>query len=250
MTHHLVLLVLALGNLLVTGSSKSLMHGRVADPLEAVIADARIEITADSNGSKPPDTGAQAFKTAIFTDSYGNFSTEVRPGAYNVCVSHNGFYTSCRKIKIEERMEAILDFSLEPGNDADRAGDEVMDQRLQILAGANAKDCGRVKEKADPRSATACVLRAFRRSQPFRVRYDSWGDVSMGLVSDSHGKLYGVYFCSKPIPSSSLTPDATMEDGSHSMVLSCPKPARITVSRRGKAICFRESQEWSWIFGE
>jgi hypothetical protein len=253
MIHHLLLPVFVLGNLFVAGSSKSVMHGKVVDPVQAVIADARIEITADSGGSKSPAPDRQGFKTATFTDSYGNFSTELPPDTYNVCVSHIGFYTSCRKIKLEERMEAILDFSLQPGQEADRAGDEVMDQRLQILAGANAKDCGRVKERANPRSATACALRAFRHSESFRVRYDLWGidsSVAAGFVADSHGKLYGVLFDSMPMPSSNLPADATMADGSHTMILPCPKPARITVTRSGKATCFRKSQEWFWILGE
>jgi hypothetical protein len=107
MIHHLLLPVFVLGNLFVAGSSKSVMHGKVVDPVQAVIADARIEITADSGGSKSPAPDRQGFKTATFTDSYGNFSTELPPDTYNVCVSHIGFYTSCRKIKLEERMEAI-----------------------------------------------------------------------------------------------------------------------------------------------
>lgn len=250
MIHHLLLPVFVLGNLLLAGSPKSVMHGNVVDQAQAVIADARIEIAADSGESNPPAPDRQRFKTATFTDSSGNFLIELPPNIYNVCVSHTGFYTSCRKIKLEERMEAVLDFSLQPGQEADRAGDEVMDQRLQILAGANGKDCGRVKERASPRSATACALRAFRQSQPFHVRYDSWGGVAAGLVADGHGKLYGVLFDSKPMPSSDLPAEATMEDASHTMILACPKPARITVTRSGKAVCFRESQEWFWILGE
>src|SRR5262244_3259128 len=98
-----------------------------------------------------------------------------------------------RKMKVISKSLYCLLFTAIKANEP--ADSEVMDRRLQQLAGPHALNCGHVKVKKSPTKATSCAQRAFKRGQPFYVRYDFKGidsDLAGGLASDGQGNLFEV----------------------------------------------------------
>ncbi|SRR6266851_3509635 len=106
----------------------------------------------------------------------------------------------------------------------------------RYLSSPAATDCGRVKVKEIPKTATECGLKAFRKSQPFRVRYDilvTDSHVSAGLIYAPAGKLYGLVFYD------SATVDGfTGRAAEWTETGLCPSPFQLHITPNGRLTCF------------
>lgn len=128
----------------------------------------------------------------------------------------------------------------------------LMDQRLSKLCGPHAVNCGHVQVTQNPRVATRCATRAFKRHKPFYVRYDIQGidsAVAGGIASNGSGGLYAVTFDGMGM-SGDLKQGETMPDGRYILVATCPTPNHIAVNRYGRATCFATSSQPQWIGDE
>ena len=235
------------------------IHGTVKDPNGAVIAGASVRmnrIAENGNSSGvAPESGRQR---SVATNVSGQFSVKLPAGSYQVCVTaFKGLKFECQNIKVAKGQDVTADFSstLDPvwEKEHGRADSEVMDQRLRALAGAAAIDCGHVQVKASPASATKCAIRAFRHGKPFVVQYDIAAiesGVAGGLASNGNGDVYGVEFDGMGM-SDDLKDGETMPDGSHTVVMPCPRPTKIRVNKRGRATCFKKkSRNPLWLLDE
>jgi len=189
----------------------------------------------------------------VETDAHGKFSTDLPPGLYQVCVSGKGFIKTCRDAQAEDGKAVTLDFSLGFDPAYMPADTEVMDQRLQRLAGPTAIACGHVKVNTSSKNATTCVQQAFGKGKPFYVRYDVVGidaEVAGGLASNGARSVYAVTFDSMGMSTEGLTDEETMPDGSHTVVTPCPNPVKIRKNSQGRATCFKRNQKPHWILDE
>jgi len=104
------------------------------------------------------------------------------------------------------------------------------------LSSPAAKDCGRVKVNESPNNATECGLKAFRNSQPFRVRYDMVGTdshIAAGLIYTPKRELYGlVLHDSGVVDGSTGTSPESIE------TTLCPSPFQLHITRNGRLTCF------------
>ena len=98
-----------------------------------------------------------------------------------------------------------------------------------------AKDCGRVKVDESSKNATECGLEAFRKGQPFRVRYEIPATdtyVSAGLIYTPEGTLYGLTVVADPNDDGTPSPrhwiGATL----------CPSPFQLHVTPNARLTCF------------
>lgn len=196
------------------------LRGMVVDNAGAAWPNLTVEIRSvtpmQPNASTP---------IAARTDKDGQFSVDVVPGSYKVCVAR--FRNSCHEILVEAG-KAPEYLHLQLGTDYEHVTEEQFDSRTRELAGPGAKDCGHVLRTDDPKDATRCAYRAFKQRRAFYVRYDDKGvGDSIGaqaLASDSTGKVYSVGFDSMALDLS-VTP--------------CSQPPRLRVSRTsGELICF------------
>jgi hypothetical protein len=224
------------------------IHGTVKDPYGAVIAGALVRINRISESGDSSGTATESGRQRpIATNTSGQFSVKLPAGTYQVCVTaREGFDSECRGIRVEVGQDVNAEFSLtiDPVwlKAHGRADSEVMDQRLRTLAWTNAVACGHVRVKGNPANATKCVMQAFRHRQPFIVRYDLAGidsDIAGGLAGDGSGNVYGVEFDGIGM-TVELKDGETMPDGSHTIVMPCPKPVKIRANKRGRATCFRK----------
>ena len=107
--------------------------------------------------------------------------------------------------------------------------------RLKVLAGGDAVNCGTVKPWTDPKSSSDCVLKSFENRKPFFALYDTQ-EVSIdsrfmdGLAGDNLGNLYDVEFSSMGWSTQGLTGQSQLTDGGHILVEPCPKPITLTPS--------------------
>lgn len=101
--------------------------------------------------------------------------------------------------------------------------------RLEVLAGRSAVDCGTVKPWTDPKSSSNCVLKSFENRKLFFALYDTQ-EISIdsrfidGLAGDSLGNLYDVEFSSMGWSTEGLTMGSQLTDEGHILVEPCPKP--------------------------
>jgi hypothetical protein len=119
-----------------------------------------------------------------------------------------------------------------------RAFGDSMDWRSRWLMGSRGIDCGRVKIKGDPTSATNCALKAESEGRPFRVRYDIMGidsAVAGGIVRTPSGELYALDFDGNPSGGG-----GTSLLGQRSSKYPCPKPYHLWVNPRGRVNCFQQ----------
>lgn len=107
--------------------------------------------------------------------------------------------------------------------------------RLKVLAGGNAVNCGTLNPWTDPKSSSDCVLKSFENREPFFALYDTQ-EVSIdsrfidGLAGDSLGNLYDVEFSSMGWSTQGRTGQSQLTDGGHILVEPCPKPIALTPS--------------------
>jgi hypothetical protein len=106
--------------------------------------------------------------------------------------------------------------------------------RLAVLAGEGAINCGTVRPRTDPESCSNCVLKSFGTHKPFYAVYDTQ-EISIdshfidGLAGDKSGNLYNVEFGSRGSSSEGLSDGTQLVDGGHIFVEPCSKP--ITLSK-------------------
>jgi autotransporter translocation and assembly factor TamB len=241
-------------------SSGIIVRGTVTDTVGAVIWHASLRITAIPDTKHPQaieESGKARAVVTAETDQNGRFSVELQPGDYQICVSREAFSTACREIETAARQEINLNFplTLDPAYQQAHApaASEVMDQRLQKLAGPTAIACGHVKVNTSSKNATACVQRAFTQNKPFYVRYDVVGidaEIAGGLASSGSHSVYAVTFDSMGMSTEGLTDEETMPDGSHTVVTPCPKPVKIRKDSQGRVTCFKRNQKPRWILDE
>jgi hypothetical protein len=107
--------------------------------------------------------------------------------------------------------------------------------RLKVLAGGNAVNCGTLNPWTDPKPSSDCVLKSFENRKPFLALYDTQ-EVSIdsrfidGLAGDNLGNLYDVEFSSMGWSAQVLTGQSQLTDGGYILVEPCPKPITLTRS--------------------
>lgn len=159
------------------------------------------------------------------TDKDGQFSVNLNPGSYKICVSR--FPNSCHELSVEAGKTPEY-LSIHVGTDYQHVTEEEFEGRIRELAGAGAKDCGRVLSQDGSKNATRCAYAAYKSRKAFFVRYDGKGIgdsiTAHALVSDKSRKAYSVGYDSGSLDVS-VTP--------------CSQPLRLRVSRiTGELICF------------
>jgi hypothetical protein len=121
--------------------------------------------------------------------------------------------------------------------DREAAGDR-MEQESGLLMGNQGIDCGRVKVRGNPKSATECALKAQAAGKPFRVRYDIMGidsAVAGGIVRTPAGQLYALSFDGDPAGQGG-TSDSRQVLGKSQ----CPQPVHLWVNPNGRINCFQQ----------
>jgi hypothetical protein len=144
-------------------------------------------------------------------------------------------YMSLRKIVCTAGICLIFCLSL-PGQEADPG--RILDNRMHMIAGENALDCGRVKLNSDPNPSLSCLHKAISKRRPFFVRFDVAGTDSVlsdGFAGDDSGKVYSVRFDSLGwVPA----PDVEIVDDKRDAVEICPKPVRIKKRTAPRGVFF------------
>jgi len=234
-----------------TAGNSLFLHGTVKDPYGAVTyAQIQIsEVEQDGSPDKVDHLEVKARPIVLDTNPYGQYSIRLPAGRYEICVTGREFIKSCRMTHADETGDVTADFSLDSDpvllKALQPAESEVMDQRLAILAGKDAINCGSSPVKGNPEGVNRCARDAFRRHKAFYVRYGFQGidsEISDGLAFDGSGAGYGVIFDSMGFSDEGLEKDASMPDGSHTVILRCPSPVRLRKTRTGTLSCFKKSK--------
>jgi hypothetical protein len=111
---------------------------------------------------------------------------------------------------------------------------DLLERRMQQLAGQDAVDCGRVAPRAEARPATDCALAANSSGKPFHVRYDMQGIdsyVAVGFVRLPDGGVEALSYDSDPMGGGGRA---------HEMVSvrKCPAPVHLYATPKGHLSCF------------
>jgi hypothetical protein len=107
--------------------------------------------------------------------------------------------------------------------------------RLAVLAGRGAINCGHMRPRTDPRPSSECVLKSFENHRAFYVLYGTQ-EISIdshfidGLAGDSAGNLYDVEFSSMGWSPERLSGGTQLLDGGHVSVEPCLKPIALNQS--------------------
>jgi hypothetical protein len=113
---------------------------------------------------------------------------------------------------------------------------DAWDRQSRRLSGTHATNCGRVRVRGDPRTATECALQAFRAGRPFRLRYDLQGidsAVSAGLVYTPDHHMYRLVFDGAPSGQGGIS-----WSRQHVEEEACPEPYQLQVNANGRLNCF------------
>jgi hypothetical protein len=119
-----------------------------------------------------------------------------------------------------------------------RSFGDAWERQSRKLGGPHAVDCGRVRIRSSPDSATQCALNAFHNGKPFRVRYDLQGidsNVSAGLVYTPEGKMYGLTFDGDPYGQG-----GTSRSRQRTSQVTCPVPLHLFLNPNCRLNCFSE----------
>jgi hypothetical protein len=221
------------------GQSNGKVYGIVKDPQGAVVS-LRIEIVA----AESPQT---QHKVSLSTDQFGKYSAELVAGEYRACAKMRGFEEACHCFHIEQGRDTEVDFSMRVDKTFVLPGDyDVLNRRLQLLAGKGAINCGHVHVNGSPSKETDCGLAAHKRKKAFLVRYDvPCGDceMSLGLAADELGRLFAVRFDSMGMSTWELSPAQSMPDGIFTVVAPCSSRPGLRITRTGALSCFDESEK-------
>lgn len=107
--------------------------------------------------------------------------------------------------------------------------------RLAVLAGHGAINCGHVTPRTDPEPSSKCVLESFDNHKPFYVLYDTQ-EIQIdsrfidGLAGDKSGNLYDVELSSMGWSTEGLSGKTQLLDGGHVFVEPCAKPITLVKS--------------------
>jgi hypothetical protein len=102
---------------------------------------------------------------------------------------------------------------------------DVVEQQLRNLAGAGARNCGRVPGNGDVKGASDCAMQASAARQPFYVAYDLPG-LTVAVAGTSDGKLFSLQ--SQP------SANGQADQGA---IKSAPCPAELRVAQSGRVTC-------------
>lgn len=142
MTSQISLIILSLLLSLQEGNSKGSLHGIVTAPYAGGVWGSTVEIAADVGVGRSVD------RLVVTTDQFGKYSAELAAGQYKICARKPGLEESCRCIRIEEGRDTKADLSMQIDKAYVLPSDyDVMDRRLQLLAGKDAINCGHVNIK-------------------------------------------------------------------------------------------------------
>ncbi len=113
---------------------------------------------------------------------------------------------------------------------------DAIEQKLQQLAGNDAKNCGRVKSPAegDTKSASDCVIQSAQSKKPFYVAYDMPG-LTVAVAGAADGKLFAVQ-AQAQAPAEVQNPSA--QSAAPSQVTVTPCPAELRVASSGRVTCY------------
>ena len=106
--------------------------------------------------------------------------------------------------------------------------------RLAILAGEDAINCGTVRPRTDLESSSDCVLKSFENHKPFYAVYNTQ-EISIdshfidGLAGDKSGNVYDVEYSSRS-STEGTSADDRLQDGGHIVVERCLKPIALKKS--------------------
>ncbi len=105
---------------------------------------------------------------------------------------------------------------------AANSGDDLVQKKLQELAGANAKNCGFLKTQgtAELEAASKCAMDSAKANAPFYVEYQMPG-MNVAVVGNAQGKLYSVQ---------------SQEGGAGLVSGDCPSVLRVAPS--GRVTCY------------
>jgi hypothetical protein len=101
--------------------------------------------------------------------------------------------------------------------------------RLAVLAGHGAINCGYVTPRTDPEASSRCVFESFDNHRPFYVLYDTQeimidSHFVDALAGDKSGNLYDVEFSSMGWSTEGLSGRTQLLDRGHVFVEPCWKP--------------------------
>ena len=166
----LIALVSGNSSRVVHAEMKHLLRGMVADHTGAAIPNFKVGLWVRSREGTVPMREMGSPVLTAQTDRDGQFSVELQPGSYKVCVVR--FPKSCRELLVEETPKSLeyLNFRINPVDDPASSG--LLDKRVREISGPFATDCGRVRREDSPKRATKCALRAYKSHKAFYVRYD------------------------------------------------------------------------------
>jgi len=107
--------------------------------------------------------------------------------------------------------------------------------RLAVMAGQGAINCGHVTPRTDPGPSSKCVFASFDNHRPFYVLYDTQ-EIRIdsyfidGLAGDSAGNLYDVEFSSMGWSTEGPSDRTQLLDRGHVFVEPCSKPITLRKS--------------------
>jgi hypothetical protein len=107
-----------------------------------------------------------------------------------------------------------------------------LEERLRVLAGSGAINCGRVWGTQNPKASSDCALLSFQNKKPFYVQFDF-----EGLASDATGPLYGLEYHSWGWSPEKLPKSVELSDGNRLLTAPCPKPVILSKTYDGKLTC-------------
>ena len=148
------------------------------------------------------------------------------------------FVLTCVKWRCTIRLTAGLWLALAMIGGAfaqnDGAVSDLLEKRINQLAGPNAVDCGRVSARAEPKHATDCALRANGAGKPFHVRFDMQGIdsyVAVAFVRLPDGTVEVLNYDSDPMGGGGRAHEIVM-------IKKCPTPVHLSVTGEGHLNCF------------
>jgi len=223
--------------------TRRILRGKVVDSTGALVAHVAVQLRSASSSSDDVHD-ANSGTIALQTDNRGQFSSVLPPGSYTVCVVR--FPKSCQEVRTEAGKDPqSLRLQINPADD--HASPELLDNRLRVIAGPGARDCGRLPLRSTDKGPANCARHAIESRQPFYVRFDDFGVdsiVASAMAGDAGGNVFLIDFDSMGIDSDWLPSGATMPDGFHTKVIPCSQPVRVRMTRARELACFADGR---WI---
>ncbi len=158
----------------------------------------------------------------------------------STALSYNEF-TMHKALLISMGAALLLAGCHKAGTTTASASSDAVQQKLQQIAGGNARDCGRIKSQAPDalQPASSCAMQAAAAKQPFYVAYDMPG-LTVGVAGNSEGKLFSVQAeqpeKGQPAPKTE--------------VASAPCPSSLRIAQSGRVTCMTPPVAGAGAMGE